>query len=143
MTAPDAKTPAVGLRALEVCLMVVAMLRRFVLGAALIVALTGTTPVRAAELVMFESANCIYCKKFRYEAMGPYRRSPAARALPLRIVKMNRHRLWFRLKKPVRSTPTFVIVERGREVERFTGYAGRDRFLSMMNGLVAAYSRYR
>jgi thioredoxin-related protein len=129
-------------RALEVCLMIKAVLRRCILWAALLVTAAGASPAWAAELVMFDAPSCVYCKKFKREAMGPYNESPAAQVLPLRIVQMDHDELWFRLKRPVASTPTFVIVERGREVERFAGYSGREDFLDTMNSLVDAYKKY-
>lgn len=92
---------------------------------------------------MFDAPNCIYCKRFKREAMGPYNESPAAKVLPLRILVIERDKPWFRLKKPVTSTPTFVIVEKGEEVERFAGYAGREDFLDTMNSLVDAYRKFR
>jgi thioredoxin-related protein len=110
---------------------------------AAVVLLTSASPVFAAELVMFDSLSCVYCKKFKREAMPAYMASRAGRVLPLRITQMDGGEPGFRLKKPVRSTPTFVIVEGGAEVERFTGYSGREDFLEMMDNMTEAYRKYR
>lgn len=103
----------------------------------------GAGQVQAAELVMFDSPTCVYCRRFKREAAPLYHRSPAAKVLPLRIVQIDKGPLWFRLKEAVRTTPTFVIVEHGEEVERFSGYSDRDDFLDMMNSLTEAYRNYR
>jgi thioredoxin-related protein len=103
----------------------------------------GSVPARAAELVMFDSPTCVYCKRFKREAAPLYNASRAARVLPLRIVQMGRDPLGFRLKEPVGTTPTFVIVDNAIEVERFTGYSGAGEFLDMMNSLTDAYLKYR
>jgi thioredoxin-related protein len=116
-------------------------LRRSLLWAA-VVMLASASPVFAAELVMFDSLSCVYCKKFKREAMPAYTASRAAQVLPLRIVQLNGDEPGFQLKKPVRSTPTFVIVERGAEVERFTGYGGREDFLEMMDTMTEAYRKF-
>lgn len=119
-------------------------LTRWGLTAALLAwTLAAAGPAGAAELVMFDSPTCVYCKKFKREAAPLYNRSPAAAVLPLRIVQIDRDALWFRLKGAVRTTPTFVIVEQGEEVERFSGYSGRDAFLDLMNSLTEAYRNYR
>jgi thioredoxin-related protein len=108
-----------------------------------VMGLSAASPLEAAELVMFDSPTCVYCKRFKREAAPLYNESRAARVLPLRIVQLDRDPLWFRLKRAVKSTPTFVIVEGGSEVERFSGYAGRDDFLEMMDGLTEAYRKYK
>ena len=40
------------------------------------------------------------------------------------------------LAAPVVVTPTFVLVERGREVGRITGYPGADFFWGLLDGLL-------
>jgi thioredoxin-related protein len=41
------------------------------------------------------------------------------------------------LAAPVRYTPTFVLMDRGREVGRITGYIGDDAFWGLLGKLLA------
>ena len=41
------------------------------------------------------------------------------------------------LASPVRYTPTFVVVDNGREVGRITGYINDDAFWGLLGGFVA------
>jgi thioredoxin-related protein len=43
----------------------------------------------------------------------------------------------FRLNEPVTFTPTFVWVDNGVEVGRFSGYFGKEQFFSIVNKAAA------
>ncbi len=92
----------------------------------------------AAQLVMFESAYCEWCERW-HEEIGPiYPRTPEARIAPLRRVDVDGPRppdLAF--VKGIRYTPTFVLVENGREIGRITGYPGEDFFWPLLAELLA------
>ncbi len=100
--------------------------------------LMATVTVRAAELVMFESAYCEWCERW-HEEIGPiYPKTPEARIAPLRRVDVDEPRppdLAF--VKGIRYTPTFVLVENGREIGRITGYPGEDFFWPLLAELLA------
>lgn len=88
---------------------------------------------QAAELVVFESATCEWCDLF-HEEIGPiYPKTPEAACAPLRRVDIHDSRpenLSF--VEGIIYTPTFVLVEDGREVGRITGYPGEHFFWSTL-----------
>lgn len=96
----------------------------------------------AAELVMVEQAGCPYCKRWDAEVAPAYPKTPEGKAAPLR-----RHDLGqgqpkdIALQRPVRYTPTFVLVDEGREVARITGYIDNAMFWGTLSQLVAQLPR--
>ena len=114
-----------------------AFLNRF-LGMALLFAglLAGAARTEAAELLMYRRAGCPWCQAWD-EAIGPaYPKSDLGRLLPLRAVDLDREPLpAVALARPVRFTPTFVVVDEGREVGRIEGYPGEDFFWGLLDKL--------
>lgn len=85
--------------------------------------------VNAAELVMFESSTCEWCDLWQEEIGSIYPKTPEGKCAPLRQVDIGGERPAHLAEiSPVRFTPTFVVVEEGREVGRLVGYAGEDFF---------------
>ncbi len=89
----------------------------------IIAALPATA--QAAELLVFGSAHCPYCLAWEQEIgrtysktdeghMAPLRRFDVHATLPGNLAKIDR----------VKITPTFVLVDKGREVGRIVGYHG-------------------
>lgn len=87
----------------------------------------------AAELVMFERKSCIWCQRWDRDVGATYDKTQEAKLLPLRRVDLDRrdtgHIL---LAGPVLFTPTFVIVDNGREIGRITGYMSEDSFWGLL-----------
>ena len=93
---------------------------------------------RAAELVMFESRGCVWCQRWDRDVGAIYDKTPEAKLLPLRRIDVGRQSSsGVELKSPVRYTPTFVVIEGGREVGRITGYSGDDQFWGLLGTLAA------
>ena len=96
----------------------------------LVLALTLlATPVKAAELVLFEFDGCLWCEQWKLD-VGPYYHETAeGMAAPLRVVDLfDKRPAHLRQIRPVRATPTFVLVDEGRELGRITGYTGATEF---------------
>jgi|GEM_PF-201581 len=93
---------------------------------------------QAAELVMFETAACPWCKRW-HEDLGPiYPKTAESRIAPLRPVVLNAP--WPEDLKEVRAvsfTPTFVLMHEGAEVGRITGYGGDELFWFQLSTLLA------
>ena len=91
----------------------------------------------AAELVMFRREGCPYCHAWD-RTVGPvYGKSEVGSAVPLRMVDLDRDDPpQIHLRRPVRYTPTFVLVEDGREMGRIEGYPGEDFFWGLLDKLV-------
>ncbi len=84
---------------------------------------------RAAELVMFEQAGCVWCQAFNREIGPTYKKTEEGLRAPLRRVDID---------KPIppdlsfiqveRLTPLFVLVDKGHEIGRIRGYPGVESF---------------
>ncbi len=93
----------------------------------------------AAELLMFESDDCIWCDAWN-EEIGPiYPKTAEGRRAPLRRVDIHAARPQdLQNIEGVRFTPTFVLTDdQGREVGRINGYPGEDFFWGLLSELIA------
>jgi len=93
-------------------------------------------PARAAELLMFERAGCPYCQRWLRDVGPIYPKTAEGRRAPLRMISLDRGRPDVALASPVRFTPTFVLMDNGREVGRITGYMDEAMFWGLLAGLV-------
>jgi hypothetical protein len=83
----------------------------------------------AAELVYVEWKDCGYCKIFNRQMAWAYESSAIGKKVPLRRVDILRR--WPADLKQVNRpsyTPVFILVQKGREVGRFDGYANPQGF---------------
>jgi thioredoxin-related protein len=112
--------------------------RTFVASALAASLLLWSAVVRASELVMFGQAGCVYCQRWDRDVGALYGKTSEAKALPLRRIDIqNQKASGIALTSPVRYTPTFVVVDNGREVGRITGYSSDDAFWGLLDALVA------
>jgi hypothetical protein len=103
--------------------------------AAVIALLLVSAPVRAAELYMFERDGCPYCAQFNREIAPGYDKSPEGQIAPLRRIDWKAPLpAGLALDKPIVATPTFVLVDGGKERARITGYPGADFFYWLLTG---------
>ena len=94
-------------------------------------------PARAAELVMFEDAGCMWCARFNAEIAPIYPKTEDGKRAPLRRVESGKtlpDDLAF--IETERFTPLFVLVEHGREIGRIRGYPGEDHFWGLLGMLI-------
>ena len=92
-------------------------------------------PTDAAELVMYRRAGCPWCAAWDREIGPIYGKTEIGRRLPVRLVALERERPAIALTSPIIYSPTFVMVEDGREVGRFEGYPGQDFFWGLLERL--------
>lgn len=98
---------------------------------------SGASRAVAAELVMFESTSCTWCEAWHAEVGIIYDKTDEAKVLPLRLVDVDEER-------PsdladiggIIYTPTFIILEDGKETGRIIGYPGEDFFWQMLGEFV-------
>lgn len=91
----------------------------------------------AAELVMFDRAGCPWCRKWDREIADIYPRSDEGKRAPLRRVSLDQPAEEARLlSPPVIYSPTFVLMEDGREIGRITGYASEEAFWGLLGNLL-------
>ena len=92
----------------------------------------------AAELVMFESRGCIYCQRWERAVGSVYDKTAEAKVLPLRRIDVDRQSAsGVELNSPVHYTPTFVVVDQGREIGRIEGFSSDDSFWGLLDELAA------
>lgn len=93
-------------------------------------------PLAAAELIMVEQVGCVYCELWDREISEIYPKTPEGKAAPLqRMDLQNDYPGDVAMVRAVHFTPTFLIVEDGKELARIEGYPGEDFFW----GLLAAH----
>ncbi|HEC90243.1 MAG TPA: thioredoxin family protein [Alphaproteobacteria bacterium] len=108
-----------------------------IFGAFLVMAALFVSEARAAELLMYKSPLCPWCKAWEKDIGSFYGKTDEAKMLPLRRLD---------IKKPVPKnlayvkgvvyTPTFVVVDGKREVGRIVGYVSEDFFWGYLDGLM-------
>jgi len=118
------------------------MMRRGTLAAfsffALSVLFSGAfSRLNAAELLMFESPGCPWCLMW-HRQIGPiYPKTPESKIAPLRRIVLSKDMpLDISLSSPVVATPTFVLVENGKEIGRLTGYKDEASFWGLLGVLL-------
>lgn len=90
----------------------------------------------AAELVMYRRDGCPWCAKWDREIGPIYPKTEFNRLAPLRVVNLDRDPDRAIAHAPIHYTPTFVLVDDGREVGRIEGYPGDEFFWARLEGLV-------
>ena len=90
----------------------------------------------AMELVMYRRAGCPWCAVWDRDIGPIYGKTEIGRRLPIRSFDLDRGRDGAaELKSPVIFTPTFVVLDRGREIGRIEGYPGEDFFWGRLENL--------
>jgi len=89
--------------------------------------------VRSAELVMFESDTCSWCKRWHTEIGPAYPNTTEGQCAPLRRVDIGDPRPEdLEDVGAIVFTPTFVVVDGGTEVARLVGYPGEEFFWTLL-----------
>lgn len=109
----------------------------------LLVLATGV-PAAAAELIMFEAAGCPYCARWNREIAPIYPKTEEGKRAPLRRVDIAAPRPADLVGiANVVYTPTFVLLEDGKEIGRIVGYSGDEIFWSLLTELFAKLDRLK
>lgn len=96
------------------------------------------TQALASELLMFDQPGCVHCQRWEREVGTLYDKTDEAKTLPLRRINIKAQKTsGVELASPVRFTPTFVVVDQGREIGRITGYGNDDAFWGLLGILYA------
>ncbi|MEW6450178.1 MAG: thioredoxin family protein [Pseudomonadota bacterium] len=90
----------------------------------------------AAELLMYRRDGCPYCAAWDREVGPGYNNSNFGKIAPVRMVDVHGARPQVALKSPIIYTPTFVLIDDGREVGRVEGYASNDFFYGTIARLI-------
>lgn len=96
----------------------------------------------AAELVVYRRDGCPFCGRFEREVAPVYAKTREGGRAPLRRVDLPAGGIsGAGLAEPVIATPTFVLVDRGREIGRITGYLNDDMFWGLLGQLLAGMDK--
>ena len=88
----------------------------------------------AAELLMFEDAGCPYCRRWHAEIGPGYAKSAEGQRAPLQRIDIRAELpQGVQLSRRVTITPTFVLVDQGREIGRVAGYVGAEFFYEVLD----------
>ncbi|MDK3074399.1 hypothetical protein QO034_14960 [Sedimentitalea sp. JM2-8] len=109
----------------------------------LILPLLVGTAAQATELVMVEQTGCEWCARWNQEIAPAYPNSSEGKFAPLRRVDLRAMPDDLVTARRVTFTPTFLIVENGKEITRLEGYPGEDFFWPVLNKLLAENTVYR
>lgn len=112
-----------------------ALLRRSALAASLSLSALAAD---AAELVMVEQEGCMYCARWDAEIAPAYPKTEAGAYAPLvrRNIRDGAPEGSSYARKVV-FTPTFILMEDGRELARIEGYPGEEFFWPVFEALLA------
>ncbi len=93
---------------------------------------------QAAELVMFETLGCPWCLAWDADVGVIYHKTAEGQTAPLRRLDIGDPRPPDLAALPgILYTPTFVLMDGGREIGRIVGYPGEDLFWGLFGGLLA------
>jgi thioredoxin-related protein len=107
--------------------------------AVLLALMLGTVvPSAAAELVMLERPGCVWCAHFNAEIAPAYPKTEEGKRAPLRRVDITQQ--WPADLEGIPSekfTPTFILIDQGKEIGRIRGYPGNEFFWYLLGDILA------
>ncbi|PCH67266.1 MAG: hypothetical protein COC12_11685 [Rhodobacteraceae bacterium] len=107
-----------------------------------ITALLLAFPAAAVELVMVEQDGCVYCEQWNEDIGGIYSKTSEGKFAPLRRVDIFAIPEDLSIARRVTFTPTFLIVDDGKELARLEGYPGPDFFWPLLDKLLKSKTNY-
>lgn len=86
-------------------------------------------------LLMAEEDGCYWCARWDAEISHIYPKTPEGRTAPLERFDIRGQTPGYEFAKRVTFTPTFLLIDDGREVGRIEGYPGEDFFWPLLGEL--------
>ena len=99
----------------------------------------GWLPGAAASdpiLLMAEETGCYWCAKWNEEIAHIYPKTAEGRTAPLHRYDVHSETPDVAFERRVHFTPTFILVDDGREVGRIEGYPGEDFFWGLLGQML-------
>jgi hypothetical protein len=87
-------------------------------------------------LLMAEEHGCYWCARWTEEIGHIYPKTAEGRSAPLQRYDLHGETPDVEFARKVRFTPTFILVEDGKELGRIEGYPGEDFFWPMLTQLM-------
>ena len=98
--------------------------------------LAGPAPAQV-KLLMFQQQGCPWCAKWNAAIAPIYPKTAEGKEAPLeRLDIHNPLPAGLQIKGMPQFTPTFVLVQNGKELGRIEGYPGPDFFWPLLDGLL-------
>lgn len=89
------------------------------------------------EIVVMEVKGCSYCPLVRSDILPVYSSTPRGKAMPMRFLDLNdKSADAIKLKAPITTVPTAVLIQDNVEIGRITGYVGPELFPRMVSDLM-------
>ncbi len=98
--------------------------------------------VKAAELIMVREDNCPWCTVWDDEIGPIYPKTPEGKFAPLTHVDLSQIIDDSRILDSVIYTPTFILIENGKELSRLEGYPGEDFFWTLLEVMLIENTGY-
>jgi len=96
-----------------------------------------TASAEPIQLVMVERQGCHYCITWKTRIGPIYPQTEAGKFAPLRMVDIaDHHPADLTYNGAVVYTPTFILIDAGREIGRIEGYPGEDFFWGLLEKLL-------
>ena len=101
----------------------------------------GAEPARL-QLVMFERGGCPYCARWDREVAPIYPKTDVGQLVPFRRFSLDQGQPRdIAIEKPVRYTPTFVLLADNQEIGRITGYQDDASFWGLLEAMVERHNK--
>ena len=112
-----------------------------------IVLLIFTVPIlsenlMAAELIMVEQQGCYYCEEWKDQLGHIYPKTPEGKYAPLKTFDITEVDGIKGLERDVIFTPTFILMEKNKELGRLEGYSSEDFFWELLEVILEKETDY-
>jgi thioredoxin-related protein len=112
-----------------------------------IVLLIFTVPIlsenlMAAELIMVEQQGCYYCEEWKDQLGHIYPKTPEGKYAPLKTFNITEVDGIKGLERDVIFTPTFILMEKNKELGRLEGYSSEDFFWELLEVILEKETEY-
>ena len=112
-----------------------------------IVLLILTVPIlsenlTAAELIMVEQQGCYYCEEWKDQLGHIYPKTPEGKYAPLKTFDITEVDEIKGLERDVIFTPTFILMEKNKELGRLEGYSSEDFFWELLEVILEKETEY-
>jgi hypothetical protein len=99
--------------------------------------LLAALPVAGEELVMVEQPGCTYCMEWNATIAPIYPKTSEGKFAPLRRAQLDDGPPpGVEYARAVVFTPTFILIDEGRELARIEGYPGEDFFWGLLGRML-------
>lgn len=102
-----------------------------------LIALAAGTARAETFLIMAEEVGCVWCAQWNRQIAPIYPKTAEGQAAPLRRIDIHdQPPTDVTLKGRITFTPTFILVNEGKEVSRIEGYPGENFFWGLLGQML-------